>query len=72
MSFLYSLFSFCRTLSGTLGCMRRFGTKNLIPLDQEIKKTLKRILKGKREATIMEQQLITAQIVMFHTFNTMF
>ena len=36
--------------------MRRLGVENLIPLDWEIKKTLKRIRKGKREATQMEQQ----------------
>ena len=36
--------------------MQRTGAKNLIPLDQEIDKTLKVILKGKREATKMEQQ----------------
>ena len=56
LSFLYSLFSFCRTLPDTLGCMRRLGVENLLPLDREIEKTLKKILKGKREAIRMEQQ----------------
>ena len=56
LSFLYSLFSFCITLSGTLGCMQRLGAENFIHLDREIEKTLKRILKGKREATEMEHQ----------------
>ena len=56
MSFLYSLFSFLKTLSSTLGCMQRLGAENLIPLDREIERTLKRILKDKREATEMEQQ----------------
>ena len=32
------------------------GAENLIPLDREIEKNLKRIQKGKREATKMEQQ----------------
>ena len=36
--------------------MRRLGAKDLIPLDWEIEKTLKRIRQGKREATQMEQQ----------------
>ena len=51
MSFLYSLFSFLKTLSSTLGCMQRLGAENLIPLDREIERTLKRIIKDKREAT---------------------
>ena len=38
-----------------LGCMRRESAKNLIPLDPEIKRTLKRILRDKREAARMEQ-----------------
>ena len=36
--------------------MRRLGVEDLIPLDREIEKTLKRIRKGKREAIEMEQQ----------------
>ena len=35
--------------------MRREPTENLIPLDLEIKRTLKRILRDKREAARMEQ-----------------
>ena len=46
---------FCEKLVGTFGCMRRESTENLIPLDPEIKKTLKRILRDKREAARMEQ-----------------
>ena len=46
---------FCEKLAGTLGCMRRESTENLIPLDPEIERTLKRILRDKREATRMEQ-----------------
>ena len=42
-------------LVGTLGCMRRDFSKNLIPLDPEIERTLKRIMRDKREATRMEQ-----------------
>ena len=38
-----------------LGCMRRESAKNLIPLDLEIKRTLKRIQRDKREAARMEQ-----------------
>ena len=34
--------------------MRRESVENLIPLDPEIKRTLKRILRDKREATRME------------------
>ena len=36
--------------------MRRLGVDNLIPLDKEIEKTLKRILRGKSEVTRNEQQ----------------
>ena len=36
--------------------MRRLGVEDLIPLDWEIQKALKRIRQGKREATQMEQQ----------------
>ena len=36
--------------------MRRDSAENLIPLDPEIKRTLKRILRDKREAVRMEQQ----------------
>ena len=35
--------------------MRRDSAKNLIPLDPEIERTLKRILRDKREAARMEQ-----------------
>ena len=42
-------------LAGTLGCMRWEPAKNLIPLDPEIERTLKRILRDKREVTRMEQ-----------------
>ena len=35
--------------------MRRESAENLIPLDPEIERTLKRILRDKREATRMEQ-----------------
>ena len=35
--------------------MRRESTENLIPLDPEIERTLKRIMRNKREATRMEQ-----------------
>ena len=37
------------------GCMRRYSAKNLIPLDPEIERTLKRILRDNREAVRMEQ-----------------
>ena len=49
------LFFFCEKLVGTFGCMRRYSAKNLIPLDPEIERTLKRILRDKREAVRMEQ-----------------
>ena len=45
-----------KKLVGTLGCMRRDSVENLIPLDPEIERTLKRILRDKREAVRMEQQ----------------
>ena len=48
-------FLFCEELAGTLGCMQREPAENLIPLDPEIERTLKRILMDKREATRMEQ-----------------
>ena len=35
--------------------MRQKSTENLIPLDPEIKRTLKRIMRDKREADRMEQ-----------------
>ena len=38
-----------------LGCMRRELAENLIPLDPEIERTLKRISRDKREAARMEQ-----------------
>ena len=47
-----------KTLTGTLGCIRRDSAENLIPLDLEIKRTLKRILRDKREAARMEQLLM--------------
>ena len=43
-----------KKLVGTLGCMRRDSAKNLIPLDPEIERTLKRIMRDKREAVRME------------------
>ena len=46
---------FCDKLAGTLGCMRWELAENLIPLDPEIERTLKRIMRDKREATRMEQ-----------------
>ena len=46
---------FCEKLVGTLGCMRREYAKNLIPLDLEIERTSKRIMRDKREAGRMEQ-----------------
>ena len=46
---------FCEKLAGTLGCMRRESAKNSIPLDHEIKRTLKRILRDNREVARMEQ-----------------
>ena len=46
---------FCEELAGTFGCMRREYAENLIPLDPEIERTLKRILRDKREAARMEQ-----------------
>ena len=45
----------CDKLAGTLGCLRREPAENLIPLDPEIERTLKRILRDNREAAIMEQ-----------------
>ena len=45
----------CDKLASTLGCMRREPIENIIPLDSEIERTLKRILRDKREATRMEQ-----------------
>ena len=56
INFLIVFIFFLQTLSGTIGCTRRLGVEDLIPLDWEIEKTLKRIRKGKREATQMEQQ----------------
>ena len=52
LCFIFSLL--CDKLAGTLGCVRREPAENLIPLDPEIERTLKRILRDKREATIME------------------
>ena len=46
---------FCEELVGTLGCMRREPAENLIPLDPEIERTLKRIMRDKREEARMEQ-----------------
>ena len=51
---LYFFFCFVTTCS-TLGCMRWEPVKNLIPLDLEIERTLKRILRDKREAARMEE-----------------
>ena len=45
----------CDKLAGTLGCMRWEPAENLIPLDHEIERNLKRILRDKREAARMEQ-----------------
>ena len=39
-----------------LGCMRRLGAKNFIPLHSEIEETLRKIWKEKRAATQIEQQ----------------
>ena len=44
-----------KKLTGTLGCMRRESAENLTPLDPEIERTLKRILRDKKEAARMEQ-----------------
>ena len=41
--------------AGTLGCMRRESVENLIPLYPKIERTLKIILRDKREAARMEQ-----------------
>ena len=51
IKFFISFIFFCRTLSGTVGFMRRLGPEDLIPLDWEKEKTLKKIRQGKREAT---------------------
>ena len=48
------VFFFCEKLAGTLGCMRRDSAENLIPLDPEIERTLKRIMRDKREAVRMD------------------
>ena len=45
----------CDKLSGTLGCMRQEPAENIIPLDPKIERTLKRILRDKREAARMEK-----------------
>ena len=45
-----------KKFAGMLGCMRQDSTENLIPLDPGIERTLKRILRDKREAVRMEQQ----------------
>ena len=45
----------CDKLAGTLGCMRREPTENLIHLDLEMERTLKRILRDRREVARMEQ-----------------
>ena len=47
---------FCGKIASTLGCMQRDFVENIIPLDPVIEKTLKRILRDKREAVRMEQQ----------------
>ena len=39
-----------------LGCIRRLRVKNLIPLDLEIKETLRRIQRDKRETSWFEHQ----------------
>ena len=48
-------FLFCEKLAGTLGCMRRDFVENLIPLNPEIERTLKRIMRDKKEPARMEQ-----------------
>ena len=53
LCFIFSLL--CDKLAGTLGCMRWEPTENLFPLHPEIERTLKRILRDKREAARMEQ-----------------
>ena len=53
LCFIFSLL--CDKLAGALGYMRREPAKNLIPLDPEIDRTLKRIQRDKREAARMEQ-----------------
>ena len=45
-SFWFSLYSLV-----PLGCMRRLGVENLIPLDLEIEETLRKIKKDKRATT---------------------
>ena len=45
---------FLKKLVGTIGCMRRDSAKNLIPLDPEIERTLKRFMRDKSEAIRME------------------
>ena len=45
-----------KKLTGVLGCMRRDSAENLISLDPKIERTLKRILRDKREVVRMEQQ----------------
>ena len=44
-----------KKLVGILGCMRWEPAENLIPLDPKIERTLKRIMRDKREAARMEQ-----------------
>ena len=36
--------------------MRKFGDKNLVPLDSELERTLRRLCKGKKECIGIEQQ----------------
>ena len=38
--------------------MRKFGDKDLVPLDSELEMTLRRIRKGKKERIEFEQQLV--------------
>ena len=52
---LYFFSLFCEKLASTLGCIRWEPAENLIPLDLEIKRILKTILRDKREAARMEQ-----------------
>ena len=42
--------------SSTIRCMRRVGVENLIPLDLEIKETLRKIRRDKRATDLEKQQ----------------
>ena len=54
--FILYFFMFCEKLADTLGWLRRDSAENIIPLDYEFERTLKRILIDKREVVRMEQQ----------------